>query len=284
MIKIKASLSYRLVPLYRILSFIKFYFYNRKNVSFTNRYEFRLICGKGQLNMLRYSLISFLKSNQKVPILTIFSDGSITIEDLPNIVYKFNNFRFISYENLLAENREQTYLLKNLNSPGMKKYLSLFFPSKCKNVILADPDILWLQPLLPFFSELQKSNITICYDYMHSYDNEFIIKFNWNDLTSKPPLNCGVVFLKNRTVDGIEFAEKTLKNSTIKGNYFLEQTLLARLVVNLNSQIIPKTKILCTAKDAYELLPSSKYYTDLIARHYVNTIRHLFWRDLFWKI
>ncbi|MDT0646261.1 hypothetical protein RM545_06130 [Zunongwangia sp. F260] len=282
---LQASLSYRLVPVYEKLVQLKFSSVLKKEYGHSNKFELRFFCGKNQATLLKYSLLSILKADKKLPHIQIFSDGSLTEDHLPlPILEKFNGYSLVELPELMMEFHSRKYLMMYSHLPMIKKYMVLFYKSKYEYVVYADTDILWFSSIQEMVNEMGENKLTMCYDYMYGYDEQLLEACSWKDMKKKPPLNAGVVIIKNNFANGVGFAEKILQKSQVEGGHWTEQTMIARQVLDLKSEIIPEKRIMCSVKDKYHLFPIKNMYKKLGARHFVTPVRHLFWRDLFWKI
>lgn len=271
----------------RILKFIVKLKRTKFNISKeTADFTYITICRKDAFDMVRYSLHSFYRHCDYIPKkIVIVSDGSWIEKEGISYFSKYNlNISYDTWENCAVHHRNagrfHLYEWATKHIWG-KKMASILKYSENGATLFADPDVLWFKS--PFDNEILKKNCILktSIDNSHNYDEVLIDKLKLSFLYDLPPVNCGIVLAKGNLYDissnGIREAIEAEAQTPGK---FAEQTIFA-LMVNEFGDKWTEDEISASIDDILSpVFVRSHYSSALIARHYVWSMRWLYWKDI----
>lgn len=259
-------------------------------------FNFVILCGPKDYPLLKQALFSIRFSFKKLPHLYIVTDFDMSAKTLTKIV------KLYPADKLLVIKANECVKYHENNGNSLIKAFAMQSPMGLKiaaiaqvldigtPVLYADTDVLWFND--PFDDIAQfisgKVNIHMSPDFHPGYDFHLIKKAGLGMTVDPPYYNAGLMFIKNITEEQHVIMEKLLSiiieshNSTIEIHKNLsEQTLFAFLQKEAGpSDMLPDRYLLFTS-DQYDIIPTWQKHA--VARHYIGQMRHLFWRDAFFK-
>lgn len=280
--RIKNSIAFRSGLIYYII--LKFIFIRKKKIKPKSEINLLIMTGKKQIPLLIESIYSLYFSCEKLPEIYIFSDGSVSLEDIanklkwyPNPIILFHKDSCVAYHE--EKNRYNLISFAKNNPMGLKLAAILQVSAK-KKVIYCDTDVLYFKDIKPLFANLEKVDsdyLSMSIDYQQSYVINLMEKY-FNILNQKPYFCAGILLIYGDLYNKLEniILEYCIENS----NHFTEQTIFAGINKLYYNNSIDKTKVVSFDYDKLSINPTF-INKDWIIRHYVSPVRHLFWRDAF---
>jgi hypothetical protein len=242
-----------------------------------------LFCGRKGAKMLKAVLLSIYYNWEKIPHLTLISDG--TPKEVLEQALRFWPFphEVKSWEDCAAWHQakgRQSIIDFALVNPYARKMLSVLAEAESRPVFYCDTDVLWFaEPRLPDPAPDNGCVMRISRDNMHCYHPPAIRYLNRPDLMDKPAINCGVVYLAGSVYDNYPGFEELMQFMRIFNEPFSEQTTFALLADRLGDTWTLDEIILSTRDIHWPLLPRYLFSGTRIARHHVATKHSWFWRD-----
>jgi hypothetical protein len=242
-----------------------------------------LFCGRKGSKMLKAVLLSIYYNWEKIPRLTLISDG--TPKEVLEQALSFWPFphEVKSWEDCAAwhlqKNRQSIIDFAKVN-PYARKLLSVIAEAESRPVFYCDTDVLWFaEPSLPTPASGNGCVMRISRDNIHCYHPPAIRYLNRQDLMDKPAINCGVVYLSGSVYDNYPGFEELMQFMKIFNEPFSEQTTFALLADRFGDTWTLDEIILSTRDIHWPLLPRYLFSGSQIARHHVATKHSWFWRD-----
>jgi hypothetical protein len=242
-----------------------------------------LFCGYKGAKMLKAVLLSIYYNWEKIPRLTLISDG--TPKEVLEKALQFWPFPYQikSWEDCaawhLAKDRHSIVDFARIN-PYARKMLSVLAEAEARPLFYCDTDVLWFgEPRLPAPAPDNGCTMRISRDNNHCYHLPAIRYLNRYDLMEKPAINCGVVYLSGSVYDNYPGFEELMQFMRIFNEPFSEQTTFALLADRLGDTWTPEEIVLSTADIHWPLLPRYLFSGKQVARHHVATKHSWFWRD-----
>jgi hypothetical protein len=242
-----------------------------------------LFCGRKGAAMLKAVLLSIYYTWEKVPRLTLVSDG--TPKEILETALRFWPFPYQvkSWEDCADWHRakgRQAIIDFALVNPYARKMLSVLAEAESRPVFYCDTDVLWFaEPRLPAPAPDQHCTMRISRDDLHCYHLPAIRFLNRHDLLEKPAINCGVVYLSGSVYDNYPGFEELMQFMSIFNEPFSEQTTFALLADRFGDTWTLEEIILTTKDIHWPLVPRYLFSGTQIARHHVATKHSWFWRD-----
>ena len=256
-----------------------------------------LFSGSKGAKMMKAVLLSIYYNWEKVPRLTLISDG--TPKETLEQALRFwpYPYEIRSWEDCADWHRQKgrrAIIDFARVNPYARKLLSVLAEAEKKPVFYCDTDVLWFaEPTLPAVA-LAKAGLSpaesspqvtqpvvmrISRDNMHCYHPPAIRYLNREDLLDKPAINCGVVYLAGSVYDNYPEFEAIMEFMRIFSEPFAEQTTFAILADRFGDTWTPQQIILSTKDIHWPLLPRYLFSGTQLARHHVATKHSWFWRD-----
>ena len=276
--------------LYRFL--LKLYFKTRKHPNIqnkTDKYNLIIFSGYEQLDMLNVCLKSILSNFSQVPHIYVVTDHSLNSKNCKKVIhwYPVNEISVISGLDCLAYHNETgSHLLKEFavqNPLGLKLAAILQITDLGQPVIYSDTDVIWYQDPLPTLTDFLNNshfNLALSQDVQPAYDSNLINTCGLKELNNKPFLCSGIMFINRLNDNHYRTVEALLPATISQSNHFTEQTIFAYLNKQNGNFCLDKEKYIMELDDMLRFLP--KKNPQVIARHYIGGVRHLFWRDALW--
>jgi hypothetical protein len=233
--------------------------------------------------MLKAVLLSIYYNWQRVPRLTLVSDG--TPKEVLEAALRFWPFPYEikSWEDCAAWHRSkgrQAIIDFARVNPYARKMLSVLALAESRPVFYCDTDVLWFaEPRLPAPAPGNGCVMRISRDNMHCYHPPAIRYLDRQDLMDKPAINCGIVYLSGSVYDNYPGFEQLMQFMRIFNEPFSEQTTFALLADQLGDTWSEEEIILSTADIHWPLIPRYLFSGTQLARHHVATKHSWFWRD-----
>lgn len=241
-----------------------------------------LFSGYRGAKMMKAVLLSMYYSWDKIPRLTLVSDG--TPREVLDAALQFwpYPYEIKSWEDCAAwhrgKGRQSIIDFANVN-PYARKLLSVLAEAEQRPVFYCDTDVLWFgEPSLPS-PATARCIMRISRDNMHCYHPPAIRFLHREDLMEKPAINCGVVYLSGSVYDHYPDFEELMQFMRIFNEPFSEQTTFALLADQLGDTWSLDEIILTTKDIHWPLIPRYLFSGIAIARHHVATKHSWFWRD-----
>jgi hypothetical protein len=242
-----------------------------------------LFCGRKGAAMLKAVLLSIYYNWQRIPRLTLVSDG--TPKEVLEAALRFWPFPYEikSWEDCAdwhrSKGRESIIDFARVN-PYARKMLSVLAEAESRPVFYCDTDVLWFaEPRLPAPASDNGCVMRISRDNMHCYHPAAIRYLNRQDLMDKPAINCGVVYLSGSVYDNYPGFEELMQFMRIFNEPFSEQTTFALLADRLGDTWTLDEIILSIRDIHWPLLPRYLFSGSQVGRHHVATKHSWFWRD-----
>jgi hypothetical protein len=287
--KIKNSLAFRLPFFYRlILTWFKFK-PGQKPHSSVGDYSVVIICGPNQLDMLQVCLKSIYKRFTKLPHVFLFTDLHLNIDECKKAVNWFpgDNITVIGGGVCIDYHRQnqKTALVSfaEKNPMGLKLAAILQVLDSGKPVLYCDTDVIWYKDpyaIVKQHIELNGFELAMSEDFQPAYDTHLVEKAGLQTLNELPYFCAGILLVKTLTAQNGSILEKLLAIAVQQSNHFSEQTIFAFLNRKSNNIALDKNKFLLKTEDQFDI--KTKPLQEVIARHYIGPVRHLFWRDALW--
>jgi hypothetical protein len=282
--KIKASLAYRLTNLYKIA--LKF----KKTKCLQNKKSLNLVVlmmtGKHHLNMTRLALLSIANNWSALPKLIITTDGTITAEDIAKSLSFWPGEMLIkNWDDTVAyhKNKSRSALIRyGNNHPFGKKLAIILHHAENQPVLWIDSDILFFNDFVPYIPK----NVTrfACggtEDNKAAYHDAVLDKIQCNlyDLYS---FNAGVLYVSGDKIYENFKLEDVLDSIHPTYDFLTEQTIFAYIASKSMGLLWSKDIIKNFHYDNQQI--KAMPVKNVIARHYISNVRHLFWRDAFYNL
>jgi len=287
--KIKNSLAFRLPFFYRlILTWFKFKPAQKKHDS-TSEYSLVIICGPNALNMLQVCLKSIYKRFAKLPPIFLFTDLQLNPDVCKKAVSWFpvDNIAVTAGADCIDYHRKnkKTALASfaEKNPMGLKLAAILQVLDSGKPVLYCDTDVIWYNdpyPVVKQYIERDDFELAMSEDFQPAYDTNLIEKAGLQTLNQLPYFCAGILLVKKLTAQSMGVLERLLTITAQQSNHFSEQTIFAFLNRENQNIMLDANQFQLKTEDQHEMKP--KPLPDVIARHYIGPVRHLFWRDALW--
>jgi hypothetical protein len=242
-----------------------------------------LFSGQKGSKMMKAVLLSIYYSWEKIPRLTLVSDG--TPKDVFEQALQFWPFPYEvkSWEDCAAyhleKGRQSLVDYARINRYA-RKLLAVLAEGESRPIFYCDTDVLWFdQPRLPAPTPENGCVMRISSDNEHFYHLPAIRWLNRYDLLEKPAMNCGVVYLSGSVFENYPEFEAILQFMKIFNEPFSEQTSFALLADRLGDTWTREEIILSTEDTYWPLLPRYLRSGTQSGRHHVATKHSWFWRD-----
>jgi len=246
--------------------------------------QYLTIAGRTHWLMLRESMFSLYWSWKKLPTITVVSDGSWSAADFyPVFSWWPGKINVLSREQIIAQadaaGERELAQYAEASAWGVK-IASIVLLARREPVLFVDADILWFKDpadvLGPADSWTQPRGVRESNCYQH---REMALRFCPRVL--EPPfVNGGIVALRG------EFLSAEILRAMVNGaladpeDGAFEQTIIAS-AVHTGAGLLPGNISLVEFDDIDTLCHRNMRTEGYYSRHYVNWMRHLFYRDAF---
>jgi hypothetical protein len=282
------SLSFRIPYLYQFwLRKIK-KAKHKKQILPEGTYHLLFLCGSSHLDLLEQSLFSVFKNFVSIPKVYVFTDKGLVIADCKKRLkwFPIELLTILSHSDCekFHQQKGNKALVEfaRMNPMGLKLAAISQIAALGKPFLYSDTDVLWFKDpkniLKQIISE-KKVNIHLSQDFQKAYDQHLIDEGNLNTLNQAPYYCAGILFGTHFNPSDLDFIQSLIDISIKKSNHFTEQTIFAALQKRLGESSLDAANFCIQIDDRFDFIPQKN--PNLIARHYIGPVRHLFWRDSF---
>lgn len=231
--------------------------------------------------MLKAVLISIYNTWEKIPLLTVVTDGTPT-----KIIEEHLKFWPYPYKVKTWEESAAFHLDRGRKSlvdwcrinVFARKLLAILAEAEQHPTLYCDTDVLWFaEPPLPVSAN--GIAMRMSQDNKHYYHMPVIRYFNRQDMLDKPPLNAGLIYLSGSPYDHYKNFAELIDFVKIFHKGISEQLVFALMADQLGDSWTPDQVIVNTRDLHWPLLPSYLFSGRQFARHHVLTKHSWFWRD-----
>lgn len=251
-------------------------------------FNYVVLCGAELYDFLRQTLFSIQKNFTALPTLYVFVDFGTPDTMIKKIstLYPADKLHVITAEACLKYHEKESAGLKEFarkNVMGLKLAALLQVLDQKKPVLYTDTDVLWLNNPTDFISGLiaNTQDMHMSYDYDAGYDQDLINKANLHILMEPPYYCAGIMFFNRLTAQNRILIDELLPIVVEKSGHSSEQTIFAFIQKTTGVSDMTPDKFVLEYNDQFSVRPDFK--PERLARHYVGSVRHLFWRDAFFK-
>jgi hypothetical protein len=241
-----------------------------------------LFSGKKGARMLKAVLLSIYYNWDKIPRLTLISDGTPLDALRESLRFWPYPYEIKCWEDCAAwhRNRDRQGIIDFAHAnPYARKLLSILAEAEQRPVFYCDTDVLWFaEPRLPA-PAADQCIMRISSDNTHCYHLPALRYLHREDLLEKPAINCGVIYLSGSIYDHYPDFEALTQFMRIFNEPFSEQTTFALLADRFGDTWSPDEIILTTKDLHWPLIPRYLFKGTQSARHHVATKHSWFWRD-----
>jgi len=249
-------------------------------------FVFLTICNRKSFPMVKYSILSFLKNSNLHPReIVIISDGTWEKNDEKNF------FSFLKIPILIEDWTKSAFYHRDKGRETLyqyackqiwgKKFAAILRYSEQQLTLFSDPDVLWYGSPINETMHLENTYLKLSIDNSHNYDTELIKTMSADYLYDKNPINCGIVLIKGDMFSFSKTIEIALNKESENPGNFSEQTIFALLSSEFGELVWTKNEINAEIDDILSpVLKKSNYSNALIARHYLWSLKWLYWRDV----
>lgn len=241
------------------------------------------LCGRSHIPMLRESLLSLVRNWTVVPPIIIYTDGSVDVNVL-KIEFKWLEPKLqvkhwkecLREIDPITERNVIDFACKHVMG---KKFAIILSNGRKQPSFWCDADVLWFADFNINSIQAKSFQIIASADYQPSYSKN-LLPF-YPNLLAAPYVCAGMVFINGDIMSKVDLS-KMLEVALNEPDHFSEQTMVARTVVETGGKLWADDDIVCFESDKGSFMPTY-INKSWVARHYVSPVRHLFWRDAFFK-
>ena len=241
-------------------------------------------CGKKGARMLKPVLLSIYNRWEKIPNITIVTDG--TPEEYIAGCIRFWPFPYeikpwTEAREYHRQRGRHTLLKFADNTVFGKKLCAILAEGETKPTLYCDTDVLWFSdPILPD-THSRAVTFRMSTDNAHTYSKTLITGLKAESLLSEEPLNAGVIFISGSVYDHPGFFERITDVLQYAKEGVAEQTAFALASIEYGDRWTLENIIISTEDIHWPFIPRYfyHYYEPLFARHHVLTKNSWFWRD-----
>jgi hypothetical protein len=240
------------------------------------------MASRGHWLLLRESLVSLHRTWQSLPILTVVSDGSWKKDEFigafdfwPNAIRVLMPDEIL--EPLAKAGQSALVELAKAHPLGLKLAAIILFAQQ-EAILFVDSDILWFSDPGKIIERSRgvKGPVTSV-ETGSSYNERLIQQFCPEGLFS-PGINTGCVYLQGELCEREMFQKLLAAALEDSKHNFNEQTIIA-IAVQKNGRRFPAELCLVDFTDAAAFKRKRPWQNGVFSRHYVNWMRHQFYRD-----
>ena len=240
------------------------------------------IAGRSHWLLLRESMFSLYRSWKELPTITVISDGSWSAVDFhPVFSWWPGKIKVISRDQIIAEADaagERELMQYAQASAWGSKIASIVLLARREPVLFVDADILWFKDpaevLGPADLWAEPRGVRERYCYQH---HDMALRF-CPQVLEPPFVNGSILALYGEFLSAEMLRAMVQEALANPDNGTFEQTIIAT-GVKLRGKFLPEKLILVEFDDVYKLHSLDMTNEGYYSRHYVNWMRHLFYRD-----
>jgi len=240
------------------------------------------IAGRTHWFLLRESMFSLYRSWQKLPTITVVSDGSWSAADFyPVFSWWPGKINILSRDQIIADadaaGERELAQYAEASAWGLK-IASIVLLARRQPVLFVDADILWFADpadlLGPIDSWAAPRGVREIHCYQH---RDMALRFCPKVLEA-PFVNGGVLALHGEFLPEDMLRAMVREALTDPNDGAFEQTIIAT-AVHMGAGLLPEKIDLVAFDDIYKLCHRNMRREGYYSRHYVYWMRHLFYRD-----
>lgn len=240
------------------------------------------MASRGHWLLLRESLVSLHRTWQSIPQLTVVSDGSwkkdefiATFDFWPDSIQVLTSDEILE---LLAKAGQGALVELAKAHPLGLKLAVIVSSARQGTMFFVDSDILWFSDPAKILEQFRdvKGPVTGV-ENGRSYNERLIQQFCPEGLQS-PGINTGCVYLQGELCEPALFQKLLAAALEEPKHNFNEQTIIA-LAVQKSGRKFPAELCLVDFADANAFRHRKPWLNGVYSRHYVNWMRHQFYRD-----
>lgn len=245
-----------------------------------------MMTGSSVLDMTRLSVLSIAQNWKHLPHLMVTTDGTTS----PQIIEKALSFwpgeLTVRPWQYIADYHQskQRGALVNYGDAHIfgKKLATILCYAEEFPVLWVDSDILFFNDFTPFIHQ----DVTgfACggtEDFIGAY-HEPVINYFKNDLYLKYKFNAGLLFASGKNIYEDFHLEQLINSLHPDYDFCTEQSIFAQIASESLGVIWSEEVVKNYNHDNQQNAPMP--VTDVVARHYTSNVRHLFWRDGFFRL
>jgi len=245
-------------------------------------FRYLTIAGRTHWLMLRESMFSLYRSWKKLPAITVVSDGSWSAADFcPVFSWWPGKINVLSREQIIAQaeaagERELAQYAK-ASAWGLK-IVSIVFLASREPLLFVDADILWFRDpadlLGPSESWAKPRGVRESNCYQH---RELALCF-CPKVLEPPFVNGGILALHGEFLPADILRAMVHEALSDPDDGAFEQTIISA-AVHMGAGLLPDETNFVEFDDVYRFRRRNMRREGYYSRHYVNWMRHLFYRD-----
>jgi hypothetical protein len=285
--RVKNSFAFRSPVLYKPI--VKWLMQSapKTKTEVSNEYNLVVLVGKKQVDMLYVCLRSVYRHFKQVPHIFVFMDAGVAEKQCNKLAKRLpgDNISFISRAACLAYHDKNAPLLTfaGANPMGLKLAAILQVLDAGKPVLYCDTDVLWYgDPFKTIAPLLAKPDfeLALSEDFQPAYDFNLVNKGDLQALKNSPHFCAGILLIKKLSPESLQRMNKLVAIAAKESDHFSEQTIFAWLNKKSSDQPLDSEAFTIKTSDQFEI--RAQPMPGVIARHYIGSVRHLFWRDAVW--
>jgi hypothetical protein len=236
--------------------------------------------GRSGWLLLRESLVSMHRTWTRTPPVTVVSDGTWNREEFER-AFSFwpSPLEVLMPEDITTPLHRQgaDALLEIVaQNPLGLKLAAITHLGEKGPILFVDSDVLWFSDPLPVLGKLPGAGLVVSVESRTSYNGDMVRRC-WPGKLNFPHVNTGCVYLNGVLCD-TEFLGVLLQSAQEAPHPMNEQTLLA-LAANRSGGVFAENFCLVYFEDVYTMEHRKPWREGGFSRHYVNWMRHHFYRD-----
>jgi hypothetical protein len=246
-------------------------------------------CGLKGAKMLKPVLLSIYYRWEKIPNLTIVSDG--TPEEYISRYMKFWPFPYqIKMWTEAAthfQEKGKTHLVRYAEKNIMgRKLISILAEGEARPTLYCDTDVLWFaEPSLPANLPGKSFTMRMSADNVHCYSHSLIKELKAERLFDKKPLNAGVMYISGSVFENFKGFERIAEALPSYSEFVSEQTTFALIAEELGDTWSLEDIMVSTEDIHWPIIPGYFFQNkNFFARHHVLTKNSWFWRDALYLV
>lgn len=244
--------------------------------------QYITMAGRSHWLLLRESLVSLHRTWNLLPPLTIVSDGSWARDEFLEAFWFWPEpMRVLMPADITEPLQEagHTALVQLAKQhPLGLKLAAIVFLARQQRALFVDSDILWFSDPRDIMIQFDGCQGPVASVENKGAFNESLVRQHCPEGLMPPPVNTGCVYLKGELCDPDLL--QALLNSALQQpkHNFNEQSIIA-VAVQKNGKKFPPEFCLVDFADAFAFKRQKPWRNGFRARHYVNWMRHQFYRD-----